>query len=614
MFYSQDVIDEVIERNDIVDVIGSYVRLQKKGANYFGLCPFHNEKSASFCVSAQKQMFYCFGCEESGNVIGFIMKYENQDFKEALQNLAQRGGVNLPEPKYNNEERANIGIRQSILEINKKAAIFYVYQMNHTEDGAKAKKYLTDRGLTEETIKRFGLGYSPLRSTDLYQYLKNSGFTDEQLKLSGLLVYSEKGVFDRFFNRVMFPILDINNHVIGFGGRVMGSGEPKYLNSPETKAFDKSNNLFGLHEARRTREKYMLVCEGYMDVISMHQAGFNHSVASLGTALTPKQAKIIKRYVNEVILTYDSDGAGTKAALRAIPIFREAGVRTKVLNLKPYKDPDEFIKNLGRDAFVERIEQATNSFHFEIHCLQKEYKMEDPEEKNEFYIGIAKKLARFSTELERNTYEESICKEYGIPVKMMRELVVRVTNSPEFAREQERARLLEERSREREWRDAELAEREAAGEHVTAQPTPRPKPKTRGISQAQRLLLAWIAEEPEVYRLVVPFISPEDFNGDLLVRVAKILFEQCRNNNVNPGQIPNLFADNEDEFREVSSLFFSSTKESIEENNREQFLTDTVKRIKQESIERQLKLAASFEDLQRLTKAREEAEHIQIHL
>lgn len=347
MYYPDEVIEEVRMKNDIVDVISGYVKLQKKGANYFGLCPFHNEKSPSFSVSPGKQMYYCFGCGAGGNVLTFVMEYENYTFQEALQSLADRAGVTLPKMEYSKEAREQAEFRARLLEVNKLAANYFYYQMKQPQ-GKIAYEYFHDkRKLTDETMLRFGLGYSNKTSDDLYRFLKEKGYDDAFLSQTGLVTIEERGGRDKFWNRVMFPIMDVNNRVIGFGGRVMGDGEPKYLNSPETKLFDKSRNLYGLNYARTTREKYMLVCEGYLDVISMHQAGFTNAVASLGTAFTSQHAGVLKRYTDQVILTYDSDGAGIKAALRAIPILRDAGISARVLNMKPYKDPDEFIKNMG---------------------------------------------------------------------------------------------------------------------------------------------------------------------------------------------------------------------------------------------------------------------------
>ena len=392
MYYSDELVEEVRGRNDIVDVISGYVKLQRKGSSYFGLCPFHNEKSPSFSVSPGKQMYYCFGCGAGGNVFTFLMEYENYTFPEAMKALAERAGVALPEHEYSQEEKKQQDLRLRLLELNKMAAKYFYYQLR-TESGKQAMAYLKNRQLSDETIKSFGLGFANKYSNDLYQYMKKQGVSDELLRESGLMNVDEKrGMYDKFWNRVIFPIMDVNSRVIGFGGRVMGDGKPKYLNSPETKIFDKSRNLYGLNVARTARKKNMLVCEGYMDVISLHQAGFKNAVASLGTALTTQHAALLKRYTDEVILTYDSDEAGTRAALRAIPIVKAAGLSAKVLHMQPYKDPDEFIKALGAEVFQKRIDEAENSFLFEVSMLEREYDMRDPEGKTGFFNAVAAKL------------------------------------------------------------------------------------------------------------------------------------------------------------------------------------------------------------------------------
>ena len=301
MRYTDEVIEDVRERNDIVDVISQYVKLQKRGSNYFGLCPFHNEKSPSFSVSRDKQMYYCFGCGKGGNVYTFLMEYENYSFQEAIKALADRAGVKLPEAEYSREEREEQDKRSRLLEINKQAALYF-YSRLHSPAGQAGLRYLEGRGLSAETMRSFGLGYADKYSNDLYQFFKKKGYSDGILKESGLFHVDEKrGFSDKFWNRVMFPIMDANSRVIGFGGRVMGDGKPKYLNSPETPVFDKSRNLYGLNVARRTRRKNFIICEGYMDVISMHQAGYTNAVASLGTALTSQQCSLMSRFTKQVL-------------------------------------------------------------------------------------------------------------------------------------------------------------------------------------------------------------------------------------------------------------------------------------------------------------------------
>lgn len=371
MYYPEELIEEVRTRNDIVEVISGYVRLQKKGSNYFGLCPFHNEKSPSFSVSPGKQMYYCFGCGAGGNVITFLMEYENQTFPEAVRTLAQRAGIALPEADDSKEARQADSRRAKLLEINKEAAKYFYYQLR-TERGSVGMEYLRKRELSDETMNHFGLGYANKYSNDLIQYLKSKGYSEDLIRDAGLCNVDEKhGMYDKFWNRVMFPIQDINHRVIGFGGRVMGDGKPKYLNSPETEIFDKSRNLYGLNFARTSRKGNVILCEGYMDVIAMHQAGFTQAVASLGTAFTSGQASLLRRYANEILLSYDSDGAGVNAALRAIGILKEAGMTGRVINLEPYKDPDEFIKALGGEEFQKRLDHAENSFSLSCASCRK---------------------------------------------------------------------------------------------------------------------------------------------------------------------------------------------------------------------------------------------------
>ena len=375
MYYPDEIVEQVRASNDIVDVVGQYVKLKKQGANYFGLCPFHNEKSPSFSVSPSKQIFYCFGCGAGGNVITFLMKYENYSFQEALKALAERGGVALPQMEYSAQMRAQIERRNQLFAVNKEAATYY-YHLLRSPRGAAGMRYLTERKLTPQTMSHFGLGYADGSNSDLVRYLRGKGFADDVILESGVAAHDEKrGLHDKFWNRVIYPIMDAENRVIGFGGRVMGDGKPKYLNSPETPIFDKGRNLYGLNFARRSRKNQFILCEGYMDVISMHQAGFTQAVASLGTSFTTGQAQILKRYAKDIILSYDSDEAGVKAALRNNQVLRQAGLRARVLNLKPYKDPDEFIKAEGAEAFQQRLDEAENVFFFELRQAEKRYHM-----------------------------------------------------------------------------------------------------------------------------------------------------------------------------------------------------------------------------------------------
>lgn len=383
--YSNKQIEEIMSKINIVDVIKKYIDLEKKDKNYFGLCPFHDDKTKSFLVSEEKQMFYCFGCGEGGDAIAFLMKYKNISFDKSLKILADLADIELEENI--NEDTSISDKKKTILKINKEAAMYY-YCMLHEKEGKKGKEYFDKRVLSKNTIKKFGLGFT---DGTLVSHLRDKGYSDDQIIEAGLASLNEKyGARDKFWNRVMFPIFDNNENVIGFGGRVMDDSKPKYLNSPETPVFDKSKNLFGLNLARFTKSSFFIICEGYMDVIAMHQAGFDMAVASLGTAFTYQQAQVLKRYTDTVILSYDSDGPGVNATLRGIENLKQAGLKGKVLDLKPYKDPDEFIKNLGKEAFKERLENAKDTLTFELEIL-KQNKEKELEE-NTYFENLSKKL------------------------------------------------------------------------------------------------------------------------------------------------------------------------------------------------------------------------------
>lgn len=562
-YYSDELIEEVRSRNDIVDVIGGYVRLQKKGSTYFGLCPFHNEKTGSFSVSPEKQMYYCFGCGAGGNVFTFLMQYENFTFGEAMQQLADRVGIELPQQEMTSAQKREADKRARLLEINKEAAMYF-YRLLRSPRGQNAYQYFKKRELSDETMQRFGLGYSDQYSDDLYRYLRSKGYDDQILKETGLVTIDEvRGGHDKFWNRAMFPIMDVHNRVIGFGGRVMGDGEPKYLNSPETKIFDKSRNLYGLNIARSTRKNQLLLCEGYMDVIALHQAGFDNAVASLGTALTSGHANLLKRYTKEVYLTYDSDGAGVKAALRAIPILKEVGIVTKVINMRPYKDPDEFIKALGAEEYQKRIDEAENSFLFEIRIMESQHDMNDPESKTAFYNEVAKKLLGFSEELERNNYIEAVADKYQIGFDNLRKLVNQLAMKDGLAREHTPLKT---------------------GIHEN-------KKKEDGMKQSQKLLLTWLIEDPRLFGKVEKLITADDFTEELYHRVAQELFAQYdRDKNVNPAQIISLFQE-EEEQKEVAGLFNARIHEVETKNDMEKALKETIIRIKQNSIDYRTKHA-----------------------
>lgn len=567
--FSQEKIEEVRLRNDIIEVIGSYIKLKRVGNTYMGLCPFHHEKSPSFAINPDRQMYKCFGCGVGGNVITFVMEYENYTFPEALRSLAERAGVDLPEKAMTEEQKRQAGIKTTLLEINTKAARYY-YARLKSPQGRTGYEYLRDRGLSDETILHFGLGYTGQGGNELYHYMRNEGYSDSILKETGLFKIEEKGAYDKFWNRVMFPIMDVNNRVIGFGGRVMGDAKPKYLNSPETKLFEKGSNLFGMCYARLSRRKGIILCEGYMDVIAMHQAGFDNAVASLGTAFTEQQANLIRRYSEEVLLIYDSDEAGVKAALRAIPILRQAGIVGKVVNLEPCKDPDEFIQTLGKEEFERRLENAQNSFFFEVAVARGQFNMADPEQKTRFYHEVARKLLVFTDKVQRDNYLEAVAAEQGIRREDLRELVIRYGSQvPEGYQQYER-----KQSRENE-------------------------EQQRGISYSYRLLLSWLIETPELYVNLKGLVTPVDFLEEDYRRVAELLYGQLEEGRMMPAEILNHFDDAESQ-RKVAEMFQTGYQAKMSREEREKALNELVVRIKEYSIDKRMRELSDMNELQQL--------------
>ena len=583
--YSREVIDEVISRNDIVDVISGYVKLKKNGSSYTGLCPFHNEKSPSFSVSGQRQLYHCFGCGVGGNVITFIMEYENMTFLEAVKMLGERAGVALPETSVSEQDKKERVIRDRLLEVNKIAATYY-YRQLRSDRGRAGLEYLKKRELSDSTINSFGLGFASQSTGELYKLLKEKGFDDDLLKESGLFTY-ERGIHEKFWNRVIFPIMDINKKVIGFGGRVMGDAKPKYLNSPETRLFDKSRNLYGLNIARTSRKPNMTICEGYMDVISMHQAGFNQAVASLGTALTPGHARLLKRYTDNVLITYDSDEAGVKAALRAIPILKEAGLSTRVINMRPYKDPDEFIKAMGAEAFQERIDNAENSFMYEIGVMQSKYDRKDPESETAFEREVAAKLVTFQEKLERDNYTRAVCRQFMIPEEGMFQMV------------------------------SKLGNQEGIMARVVNNPVPAEKKPARkredGLRQAEKMLLTWIISDRDVFEKIGHYITPKDFIDPLFSDVAGKVYEQYEKGNINPATIIGDY-DTPEEYSEVAAMFSADLDAGLSTQEREKTLNDIVIRIKSNSLNNELKSTMDPRRMQEIIAQQQKLNQIHIKL
>ena len=559
MYYSDEIIEEVRSRNDIVDVIGSYVNLKKKGNSYSACCPFHHEKTPSFHVSRDKQMYHCFGCDVGGNVYTFLMEHENMSFPEAVEALAERAGVKLPEKSMSPEAKQKNDLRTRIKEMNRLAAGYFHYLLK-TERGTHAMGYLKGRGLTDETITRFGLGYSDMYRDDLYQYLKSKGCTDEELKDSGLVRFDERnGASDRFWNRVMYPIADANNRVIGFGGRVMGDAKPKYINTQDTPVFDKSRNLYGLNYAKKSKRQGIIFCEGYMDVIAMHQAGFDNAVASLGTALTPGQVNLIKRYTDRVYLAYDSDEAGTKAALRALEIMREFELPARVISLKPYKDPDELIQAEGTEEFERRIVKARSGTMFEIDILADNYNQEDPQERTEFQKEAAKKLSVIEEPLERNNYIDSVAEKYHMDAVALKEIVTK-------------------------YGIAGMARVSLSGFQEKKPERETGSDKEDQMLKAERLLITWLINESSLFDALNGALSPEDFYEPAYHSIAAELFAQYKTEGkVTPAAILDHYQSKE-EHDKIAGIMQQDFDMEIAQEEKAKTVTDLVKTVKERSI------------------------------
>lgn len=582
MYYSDEVVEEVRSRTDIVDLISGYVKLSKRGGNFLGLCPFHNEKTPSFTVSQSKQIFHCFGCGAGGNAFTFLMKYENMGFIEALESLAEKTGVLLPKQ---NDERAKIYAdqRTKLFEINREAARFFYAELK-SKKGFHAFSYLRERGLSENIIKGFGLGYSPKGLGNLYQLLKNKGYDDEILKISGLFSYKDgKTPTDRFWNRVMFPIIEHTGKVIGFGGRVMGEGKPKYLNSPDTPIFNKGRNLFSLNFAKNSREGYLIICEGYMDVISLYQAGFTNVVASLGTALTPDQARLLSKYTKNIVLMYDSDEAGIGAIKKAIPILKTANLTSKIADLKPYKDPDDFVKNLGAPELKKRIETAISSFEFELRLGEKEYDIKIPEERLALIRSMAEKLVEMENSLERENYLSMLAERYNLSKEILKENVNKIGLQREVA---EGYIESEERIR---------SKKEIKGEE--------------GVRKSERLFISMLTDFKEAYSSIKDLISPEDFSTPISKEIVSLLFSQLEKGEPNPAILISRY-ELEKQQEEVAGLFGENSYVDRESEDFKKVFIETLAKVKKSSLERKMSEVAENGDMMRLLEIVEEQKKI----
>lgn len=556
-FYSDEVLEDIKEQNNIVDVLSDYIKLKKQGSGYVGLCPFHNEKTPSFHVNEDQQFYHCFGCKEGGSVYTFLMRYENLTFPEAVAQLADRCGYKLPKLTAFAGDKKGSERKQRLLDAHKDAAAFYFHALRAPES-KEAYAYFTNRGLGKEMMQAFGLGFTGRRSDGLYQYLKEKGYSDKELIDAGLILFDEKrGARDRFWNRVIFPIMDEQKKVIAFGGRVMGSGEPKYLHSQTSEIFDKSRTLYGMHLARRTRRPQFILCEGYMDVIALHQAGFDNAIATLGTALTEGHAHLLKRKKKPIYLCYDNDTAGQQAIIRGFRILQKEGIEARVITLEPYKDPDAFLNALSPEDFEERVSRAKNAFLYVMGLIRNEYDVDDPAGLTQFENRMAGELLVFEEENERNNYIKFCAQEFMISFDALSKMVNRLG----------------------------VAKSGGVERRMVPKKTRVNGIRTTGEEQAEKIFLHWMMQE-EFFAALKDVVLPEEFTEGILRQAAELIYDKMnRKEPIDQTQILNQFEEATDQSK-LSEIFFGMEGLFKEASEEESAMREITLRIKEHSSKR----------------------------
>ena len=590
MRYPREIIDEVRMQNDIVEVISQYVPLKQKGSSYFGLCPFHNEKTASFSVNSEKQFYYCFGCGAAGNVFSFLMEMENLDFPEAMKKLAERAHINLPEPEKSAQVIAAEQTKQRLFDIHT-AAGRYFYDCLQEKQGEQARAYLAKRQMDPRMARKFGIGYSPDSYDALFKHLKEKGFTLSDILKSGLVLENKdgKGYHDRFRGRLMFPIFDVQGRVVGFGGRILAKGEPKYLNSPETILFSKSRNLYGLNFAKAAKKRELILVEGYMDMLSIYQAGFKNVVASLGTAFNNDHARTLKRFADDVILLYDSDEAGTNAALRAIPVLVKNGFRVKVTQVPDGKDPDEFIKSKGAAEFSKLLINAVHYISFEIACIQRKYNLKNPEHRVRFATEAAETLAKLDSEIERNVYLGEVSRVTGVEEEAIRSEIRKL-----MRKEDEAFR------KEAEKRQQNLKNYTAEGRKVE-----------KGLMEAQRNLLYFASQQQGVYQILKDVLEDDDFTEDVFLKGFHYIGELWSSSgHVFPADLVSRFEETKEQ--KMVTEIFAVQLPTENGADMEKAINEEVRLLKRTKIDHLTATAATVEDIQRMVEERKKLESLYI--
>lgn len=511
--YSEEIINEVRQSNDIVDVISQYIHLKRSGRNFFGLCPFHNEKSPSFSVSPDKQIFHCFGCGVGGNVITFVSKIEELNFVETVQMLAERANIQLPTLGNSGDEQKQI-LKDKVYKVNEFTAEFY-HQNLYKEQAKIAQEYVKKRQLSNETLKSFRIGFSG-KFNELYQELKKQGFEEREILESGLVNKNDKGKYiDRYRNRLMFPICDVRGRVIAFGGRVLDDSKPKYINSPENIVYSKGRNLFGLNVAKKGDTKKLLIVEGYMDVISLHQRGITNVVAPLGTALTEQQGWLLRKNAEQIILSFDSDAAGLQAKLRALEILQNMGCDLRVLQMEGAKDPDEYILKYGNARFQALADKALSVIEFKVKILKKDLNLENTNDKIKFLNEIAKLISKVENTIEREVYIEKITKDYDISKEAIYAEVNKLTY-----KNSKSEKILEK-----------------SKPVITHKETDK-KEISQAVKKRENTIISiLLTGDLSIFEIVRQNIKPQDFQDKVNINIANKLYEELEKGNSNINSI-----------------------------------------------------------------------------
>lgn len=570
-FVSDDLFNDICMANDIVDYASSFMTVKKSGKNYMACCPFHNEKTPSFSIDRDKQLFHCFGCGASGNFVQLVMRLEGLDYKDAVRQLAERANITIPETGVR-ELNAVTEKKELILEMNKIAARFFYDSLIDPKIGMEARRYFTSRKLSKETIIKFGLGYAPNSTDALLNLLKSRGYKEKDIVDAGLAVMRNGKAIDKYRNRVIFPIINVRGKVIGFGGRVMGSNEladgtkiAKYLNSPQTLVYDKSSNVFALNIAKNSNEKSLILCEGYMDVISVHQAGITNCVATLGTALTEQQTKLLNRYCNEVLICYDMDEAGTKAALRAIDMISSAGGKSRVIRITGAKDPDEYISKYGVSGFRTAIEKAMPSTAFKLSLIRQKYDIADTDGKIQFVDEAAMCLATLNNPVEVEAYIKKTASETGISERAIS------------------AKYIEHKSKVKKPRPDRTKE-EYKRREVNRLNSEKPKSERVGaaVIDAERKLLSIISKSRRLCIRASELIGPEEFSNSIYTTLATRMYDCVKNGDtIDEAIILNEFSGNTDAENTAAAVFFNNEEYSDSDKT----LYDLIYTIKLNKIE-----------------------------